>query len=415
MRTIAATHREELHRLDLELGDLEAHEDARRERLGDDVLGKPAPSHSGQDHVPLGGDVGHAPAHAALEHVERRCRGIVGAVAQDDLRVGAQERRGNGLLAGCERVIAVRDGEDAYGTEVDPLELRQADAEGGRDGDLRPLLTQRVRGACQALRRELDADRREALLQAAQDDHDRPHRRDRFDREPHHRLDLAAELAAEGAERLGVLDEGFGTLEEQPPGIGERGAILSAIEQRHAELVLQVAHQLAHRRLRLVQRVRRGAEPAFVGDGQERDELVEGHGGASIQPLVIESIETYHFDVLEFTATPARERRVDTMSKHRSSRHHGGEQRHRIRHGPALPRRGVAAADQCPQSEKLEAARRRLEGGRRVVASMESHEALHPLRHRDPGNLHSSTPWASDSALASPQRSLTALVRKELQ
>jgi len=72
-------------------------------------------------------------------------------------------------------------------------------------------------------------------------------------------------------------------------------------------------------------------------------------------------------------------------------------------------------ADQCPQSEKLEAARRRLEGGRRVVASMESHEALHPLRHRDPGNLHSSTPWASDSALASPQRSLTALVRKELQ
>src|SRR5947208_12782759 len=62
------------------------------------------------------------------------------------------------------------------------------------------------------------------------------------------------------------------------------------------------------------QRVRRGAEPAFVGDGQERDELVEGHGGASIQPLVIESIETYHFDVLEFTATPARERRVDTMS-----------------------------------------------------------------------------------------------------
>jgi len=67
VRTIAATHREELHRLDLELGDLEAHEDARRERLGDDVLGKPAPSHSGQDHVPLGGNVGHAPAHAALE------------------------------------------------------------------------------------------------------------------------------------------------------------------------------------------------------------------------------------------------------------------------------------------------------------------------------------------------------------
>src|SRR5439155_1152460 len=83
-----------------------------------------------------------------------------------------------------------------------------------------------------------------ALAQAAEDDQDRPHRRDRFDREPHHRLDLAAELAAEGAERLGVLDEGFGTLEEQPPGIGERGAILSAIEQRHAELVLEVAHQL---------------------------------------------------------------------------------------------------------------------------------------------------------------------------
>jgi len=83
-----------------------------------------------------------------------------------------------------------------------------------------------------------------------------------------------------------------------------------------------------------------------------------------------------------------------------------------------MARRFLAEGSQLlinARNEKLEAARRRLEGGRRVVASMESHEALHPLRHRDPGNLHSSTPWASDSALASPQRSLTALVRKELQ
>jgi hypothetical protein len=40
---------------------------------------------------------------------------------------------------------------------VDALELRETDAEGGGDGDLGTLPTQGVRGARQALRRELDA------------------------------------------------------------------------------------------------------------------------------------------------------------------------------------------------------------------------------------------------------------------
>ena len=66
--------------------------------------------------------------------------------------------------------------------------------------------------------------------------------------------------------------------------------------------------------------------------------------------------------------------------------------------------------------EKLEAARRRLEGGRRVVASMESHEALHPLRHRDPGNLDAHRRRGHRILLwLRRERSLPALVRKELQ
>src|SRR5262249_26502225 len=71
VRAITATHREKLHRTNVELRDLETNEDARRERVRDDVLGKPAPAHPGQDHVPLRRDVGHAPAHSAFEHVER--------------------------------------------------------------------------------------------------------------------------------------------------------------------------------------------------------------------------------------------------------------------------------------------------------------------------------------------------------
>jgi len=83
-----------------------------------------------------------------------------------------------------------------------------------------------------------------------------------------------------------VLDHGGCTLDEQSPGVGERGAILPAIEQRHAQLALEVAHPLAHRRLRLVQRARRRAETARVGDGEERDELVVGSSAVSRARLV---------------------------------------------------------------------------------------------------------------------------------
>ena len=88
----------------------------------------------------------------------------------------------------------------------------------------------------------------------------------------------AGELHAEGLERLGALDDGGGALVEEPAGVGERGAVLRAVEERHAELVLQVAHELAHGGLRLVERVRRRRERALVGDRQERDELIVGHG-----------------------------------------------------------------------------------------------------------------------------------------
>jgi hypothetical protein len=277
VRAIAAAHREELHRAHLELGNLEAHEQTRRRRLGDHVLGQPAPSHPGEDHVPLRGDVGDGPARSSLEHVQRRRRGVVRAVPEHDLRVSAQQARWNRLPAGRERVIAVRDGMDAHAAEVDALELRSADTERGRDRDLGALLAQRVGRPRQALGRELDAHGGEALLRGAQDLQDRLDGSHRLDREPHHRLDPAAELAAEAAERLGLLDHRLGALEEEPPGIGERGAIAAAVEQLDAELVLEISHQLAQRRLRLVQRRRGRAEAARVGDGEEGDELVVGH------------------------------------------------------------------------------------------------------------------------------------------
>src|SRR5690606_11983762 len=86
----------------------------------------------------------------------------------------------------------------------------------------------------------------------------------------------------EAAQRLRLLEQSGGALAEQSPGVGQGRAVAAAVEQLDAELVLEVPHQLAHRRLALVQGCRRGGERALVRDREERRELVVGHARAYI-------------------------------------------------------------------------------------------------------------------------------------
>src|SRR5215467_8861862 len=50
-RPVPPPHREQLHRFDLELPDLECNQLPRRELVGGDVFGKPPPPHAGEDHL----------------------------------------------------------------------------------------------------------------------------------------------------------------------------------------------------------------------------------------------------------------------------------------------------------------------------------------------------------------------------
>src|SRR5437899_626836 len=96
---------------------------------------------------------------------------------------------------------------------------------------------------------ELDSDGREARLGGAEDLHDRGERRDRLDRQPDDRLDLSAEREPEPAERVRALDDRGGALVEDASSVGQRGAVARAVEQHDAELALEIADELAHRRL----------------------------------------------------------------------------------------------------------------------------------------------------------------------
>ncbi|AUX40084.1 uncharacterized protein SOCE26_014810 [Sorangium cellulosum] len=72
VRAVTATHHEQLHDAGLELRHLQAHELARRERVGGHVLGQPAPAHAREDDVLLRRNVRDGPAQAALQHVQGR-------------------------------------------------------------------------------------------------------------------------------------------------------------------------------------------------------------------------------------------------------------------------------------------------------------------------------------------------------
>src|SRR5262249_31220504 len=83
----------------------------------------------------------------------------------------------------------------------------------------------------------------------------------------------------------------------------------------------------------------------------------------------MESIATYDFDVLEIARTPARERRAGAMSNRIDRVVITGAS---SGIGFDMARRFLAEGSQvllnARDPEKLEGARRRLEGGRRVVA-----------------------------------------------
>ena len=86
-----------------------------------------------------------------------------------------------------------------------------------------------------------------------------------------------ARLARALARARGAGQQVARVLEQRRARRGERDAAAIALEQPHAELVLERPHLLADARLGQVQPVGGAAEVQLLGDRDERPELAEFH------------------------------------------------------------------------------------------------------------------------------------------
>ena len=80
---------------------------------------------------------------------------------------------------------------------------------------------------------------------------------------------------------LGLLQHPTCFVQQGGAGIGEGDAPLGAVEETHAQLLLELADLLADRRLGDVQALRRAAEVQFLSDGDEVPEMPKFHCAGS--------------------------------------------------------------------------------------------------------------------------------------
>ena len=96
-----------------------------------------------------------------------------------------------------------------------------------------------------------------------------------------------------GAHRFELALDAPRAVEHEQTELGRLGTAPAAHEQRHAELGLELAHLVGHVRLHRRQRVGGGGERALLGDGEQRLEVTELHGGPS-RGAVIGQADGYH-------------------------------------------------------------------------------------------------------------------------
>ena len=75
-----------------------------------------------------------------------------------------------------------------------------------------------------------------------------------------------------------LVEHPAGLFEQRRARVGERDAALRAVEQAHAELVLELADLLAHGRLRHVQPLGSAAEVELLRDRYEVPQMAKFHG-----------------------------------------------------------------------------------------------------------------------------------------
>ena len=150
-----------------------------------------------------------------------------------------------------------------------------------------------------------ERDRRVPVSKLAQRVHERGQREHVVDGDREPRLDpvrdavgARAQAVDRGADRArlgGQLVAGGGQLRLSP----------AAVEERRAQLSLEVGHAVAHGGLRALQRARGGREAARVDDGQKEPQLVEGQGFGGVRRGTHPSVEPMVYIELS-SITPMR-------------------------------------------------------------------------------------------------------------
>jgi hypothetical protein len=112
-------------------------------------------------------------------------------------------------------------------------------------------------------------------LQRLQRLHDRPHRQHAVHDHGEPWLPGRAELARQRLDAARLRQQRPSLRQHHDALRGEARAVAAAVEERHPKRVLQLAHRVAHGRLRLVQRGGGGGEAAVLVDGVERLVAVE--------------------------------------------------------------------------------------------------------------------------------------------
>ena len=77
------------------------------------------------------------------------------------------------------------------------------------------------------------------------------HRHRRGGGDPHRRGGIRPEAGGEARHRIGRFRHRRRRFEDRPPGLGQLEAVGTALEQRHAEQILQHPHPARDRRLAL--------------------------------------------------------------------------------------------------------------------------------------------------------------------
>ena len=258
------------------------------------------------------GDVGHREhahrgrhqrdAQAARDQREDRLhlRGLLHHLRQEARRLAGAEQRGDEA-----RALRGRERDEGFGRQrLDLHRTLRRQRMAARHGDHELLrlqvhqhqparfvdrahhqreldlaLAQVLELARGGLGREAQLHGRVVVLEALEDRGQHVERGARHEREPQRALEPLRRAARALAGRLGLLQQALRVLVEDLARGREPHVVPAAVEQHRAELLLEIAHRHAQRRLRHVEPDRGAAEVQFLGQHHELAQLSEFEHG----------------------------------------------------------------------------------------------------------------------------------------